>query len=169
MICCGIFWRGNSRGYLSWFIDRRSLTDTLSPIERSERMSRVRNKNSIPEMKLRRLVHGLGYRYRLHVGKLPGKPDLVFPGRRSVIFMHGCFWHRHPGCKLARLPKSKLDFWVKKLEANRQRDISHQKQLSELGWRVLVIWECEMSDIERVSLLVKKFLDTEKVNSNEIS
>jgi len=132
-------------------------------------MSRVRNKNSIPEMKLRRLVHGLGYRYRLHVGKLPGKPDLVFPGRRSVIFMHGCFWHRHPGCKLARLPKSKLDFWVEKLEANRQRDIAHQKQLRELGWRVLVIWECEMDDIEHVSLMVKTFLGAERVNSNEIS
>lgn len=145
------------------------MTDTLSPEERSERMSRVRNKDSIPEMKLRRLVHGLGYRYRLHVGKLPGKPDLVFPGRRSVIFMHGCFWHRHPGCKLARLPKSKLDFWVEKLEANKQRDITHQKQLRELGWRVLVIWECEMADLETVSLRVKEFLDTEQVNSNEIS
>ncbi|WP_230874856.1 very short patch repair endonuclease [Methylomonas sp. LL1] len=132
-------------------------------------MSRVRNKDSIPEMKLRRLVHGLGYRYRLHVGKLPGKPDLVFPGRRSVIFMHGCFWHRHPGCKLARLPKSKLDFWVEKLEGNKQRDITHQKQLWELGWRVLVIWECEMDDLETVSLRVKEFLDTEQVNSNEIS
>ncbi|QPK62428.1 DNA mismatch endonuclease Vsr [Methylomonas sp. LL1] len=145
------------------------MSDTLSPEERSERMSRVRNKDSIPEMKLRRLVHGLGYRYRLHVGKLPGKPDLVFPGRRSVIFMHGCFWHRHPGCKLARLPKSKLDFWVEKLEGNKQRDITHQKQLWELGWRVLVIWECEMDDLETVSLRVKEFLDTEQVNSNEIS
>lgn len=83
--------------------------------------------------------------------------------------MHGCFWHRHPGCKLARLPKSKLDFWVEKLEANKQRDITHQKQLRELGWRVLVIWECEMADLETVSLRVKEFLDTEQVNSNEIS
>jgi DNA mismatch endonuclease, patch repair protein len=153
---------------LGSFLPRQSLSDTLSPEERSERMSRVRNKNSIPEMKLRRLVHGLGYRYRLHVGKLPGKPDLVFPGRRSAIFMHGCFWHRHPGCKLARLPKSKLDFWVEKLEANRQRDIAHQKQLRELGWRVLVIWECEMGDIEHVSLMVKTFLGAKQVNSYEI-
>lgn len=134
------------------------MTDTLSPKERSERMSLIRGKDSAPEMKLRRLVHGMGFRYRLHVRGLPGKPDLVFPARRALIFMHGCFWHRHEGCKLARLPKSKLDFWETKLEANRQRDLLHQQQLRELGWRVLVMWECEMGDTERVSRIVKKFL-----------
>jgi DNA mismatch endonuclease (patch repair protein) len=137
---------------------RQDLADTLSPKERSERMSRIRGKGSNPEMRLRRLVHGLGFRYRLHVKELPGKPDLVFPARRAVIFMHGCFWHRHEGCKLARLPKSKLDFWMAKLEANRQRDLIHQRQLSDLGWRVLVIWECELNDIEHVSQIIKKFL-----------
>lgn len=119
----------------------------------------IRGKDSAPEMKLRRLVHGMGYRYRLHVKELPGKPDLVFPGRRAVIFMHGCFWHRHTVCKLARLPKSKLSFWETKLEANRQRDISHQRQLLKLGWRVLVLWECEISDTERVSAVVRDFLN----------
>lgn len=137
---------------------RQDLADTLSPKERSERMSKIRGKGSNPEMRLRRLVHGLGFRYRLHVKELPGKPDLVFPAKRAVIFMHGCFWHRHEGCKLARLPKSKLDFWMAKLEANRQRDLIHQRQLSDLGWRVLVIWECELNDIEHVSQIIKKFL-----------
>lgn len=121
-------------------------------------MSLIRCKDSAPEMKLRRLVHGMGFRYRLHVKELPGTPDLVFPARRALIFMHGCFWHRHQGCKLARLPKSKLDFWETKLEANRQRDLLFQRQLRELGWRVLVVWECEMSDTERVSCIVKGFL-----------
>lgn len=136
----------------------QNLADTLSPKERSERMSRIRDKDSKPEMRLRRLVHSLGFRYRLHVKKLPGKPDLVFPARHAVIFMHGCFWHRHEECKLARLPKSKLGFWITKLEANRQRDLIHQRQLSDLGWRVLVIWECELNDTEHVSQIVKKFL-----------
>jgi DNA mismatch endonuclease (patch repair protein) len=125
-------------------------------------MSLIRDKDSTPEMKLRRLIHGMGFRYRLHVKALPGKPDLVFPSRRSVIFMHGCFWHRHEGCKLARLPKSKLDFWKPKLEANKERDLLHQRQLGDLGWRVLVVWECEMIYTERVSTIVRNFLSEEE-------
>ena len=121
-------------------------------------MSLIRNAGSSPEMKLRRLVHGMGFRYRLHAGDLPGRPDLVFPSRRAVIFMHGCFWHRHEGCKLARLPKSKLDFWKPKLESNRIRDLQKQQQLRDLGWRVLVVWECELADTDRVSALVREFL-----------
>jgi len=109
-------------------------------------------------MKLRRLVHGMGFRYRLHVKELPGKPDLVFPSKHAVIFMHGCFWHRHEGCKLARLPKSKLEFWKTKLEANQNRDLIHQRQLEDLGWRVLVVWECEMGDRDHVSMIVRGFL-----------
>nr|VFJ75576.1 MAG: T/G mismatch-specific endonuclease [Candidatus Kentron sp. FW] len=132
--------------------------DTLSREERSRRMSLIRNAGSSPEMKLRRLVHGMGFRYRLHAGDLPGRPDLVFPSRRAVIFMHGCFWHRHEGCKLARLPKSKLDFWKPKLESNRIRDLQKQQQLRDLGWRVLVVWECELADTDRVSALVREFL-----------
>jgi DNA mismatch endonuclease (patch repair protein) len=121
-------------------------------------MSRIRDKGSAPEMKIRRLIHGMGFRYRLHVKELPGKPDLVFPSRRAVIFMHGCFWHRHEECKLARLPKSKLDFWKPKLEANKERDLLHQRQLRDLGWRVLVVWECEMIYTERISTIVRNFL-----------
>ena len=135
------------------------MVDTLTKKERSERMSLIRASGSAPELKLRRLVHRMGFRYRLHVKGLPGKPDLVFPSRRAVIFMHGCFWHRHGGCKLARLPKSKLDFWEPKLNANKQRDIGDQRKLKELGWRVLVIWECELANLDHVSSTVTKFLE----------
>lgn len=110
-------------------------------------MSMVRGLDTRPEMLIRRLIHRMGYRYRLHVSKLPGKPDIVFASRGKIIFVHGCFWHRHPklSCKLARMPKSRLDFWQPKLEQNRQRDLVTQKQLKRDGWRVLVIWECEIN------------------------
>ena len=144
--------------------------DTLSPEERSERMSRIRGKDSNPEMKLRRLIHGMGFRYRLHVRNLPGKPDLVFPRRRAVIFMHGCFWHRHEGCKLARLPKSKISFWKEKLETNRQRDLLNQELLREQGWHILVVWECQLNDTAKVSRIVGEFLiDRDERNNNESS
>ena len=118
--------------------------DTLTPRERSERMARVKNADTKPEMIVRRLVHGMGYRYRLHAKSLPGKPDLSFSRRRKVIFVHGCFWHRHEGCPLARLPKSRRDFWLPKLEANRLRDEKIEAELRANGWDVLVIWECEL-------------------------
>lgn len=137
---------------------RRCRMDTLSPSQRSERMSRIRARDSAPEVRLRRLVHAMGFRYRLHVKDLPGTPDLVFPSRRAVIFMHGCFWHRHKGCKLARLPKSRLDFWEIKLEENRRRDLLNRRKLRSLGWRVLVVWECELRDPESVSRVVADFL-----------
>ena len=122
------------------------MPDTLSAAERSERMSRVRSKDTKPEMAVRRLVHGLGYRYKLHDSSLPGKPDLVFPSRRKVIFVHGCFWHRHGArCPLTRLPKSKLDFWAPKLEQNRQRDQRNKRLLRAGGWRALTIWECQLA------------------------
>lgn len=133
--------------------------DTLTPKQRSERMSRVRAKDTKPEMVVRRLVHSMGYRYRLHVAALPGRPDLVFPGRGAVIFVHGCFWHRHKGCKLARLPKSRLDFWVPKLEANRQRDTAVLRLLRKSGWRVLVVWECQTKQPEALARRLRQFLD----------
>ena len=137
-----------------------TMTDTLTPKERSERMSRIRSKDTKPEMIVRRLVHGMGYRYRLHRRNLPSIPDLVFPSRKKVIFVHGCFWHRHPdpGCKLARLPKSRLDFWKPKLEANRQRDLENIHKLSRQGWEVLVVWECEIDDKEQLENIIKSFL-----------
>ncbi|MFC4257411.1 very short patch repair endonuclease [Marinobacter lacisalsi] len=135
--------------------------DSLTPVERSERMSRVRHKNTKPEMVVRRLVHGMGYRFRLHAKDLPGSPDLVFRSRRSVIFVHGCFWHRHSGCRLARLPKSRTTFWSQKLEENQQRDRRNQEELRELGWSVLVVWECELRDLEGVGRKLKGFLNNE--------
>lgn len=123
-------------------------------------MSRVRSKDTKPELLVRRLVHGMGYRYRLHSRTLPGHPDLVFTRRRKIVFVHGCFWHRHPdpGCKLARMPKSRLDFWAPKLELNRRRDIESQAKLRELGWDVLVVWECELRDRADLESRIRSFL-----------
>jgi DNA mismatch endonuclease (patch repair protein) len=123
-------------------------------------MSRVRGRDTKPEMLVRRLTHGMGYRYRLHRRGLPGSPDLVFPSRMKVIFVHGCFWHQHldPGCKLARLPKSKLDFWGPKLETNRERDERNLVLLAELGWDVLVIWECQAKNREELQARIGEFL-----------
>jgi DNA mismatch endonuclease (patch repair protein) len=133
--------------------------DTIPPSERSEIMSRVRSKNSRPEMLVRRLVFAEGYRYRLHDRKLPGCPDLVFRGRAKVIFVHGCFWHRHEKCALARMPKSRLDFWEPKLTANKERDARNKKLLAKEGWKVLTIWECELKDTERLKRTIRRFLD----------
>jgi DNA mismatch endonuclease (patch repair protein) len=136
------------------------MADTLSRDERSIRMALVRAKNTKPEMKVRSLVYGAGFRYRLHVSVLPGRPDLVFASRRKVIFVHGCFWHRHraKGCRLGRLPKSRIDFWLPKLEGNRQRDIRNARKLRDAGWKVLQIWECELTNPDRLLNRVRRFL-----------
>lgn len=135
------------------------MTDTMSPEERSRRMSLVRSIDTKPEMAVRRLVHSLGYRYRLHGSDLPGRPDLVFRSRRAVVFVHGCFWHRHEGCSLARLPKSRVEFWMAKLEGNRERDARKVVALKEAGWRVLVVWECELKNMEVLAERLRRFLD----------
>ena len=134
--------------------------DTLTPRERSERMSRVRCKDTGPELIVRRMLHGMGYRYRLHCRQLPGGPDLCFPSRRLVIFVHGCFWHRHDEklCKLTRLPKSRIEFWRLKLEGNRIRDNRRQVALHELGWSVLLVWECELGYKEQLRNKLTSFL-----------
>jgi DNA mismatch endonuclease (patch repair protein) len=136
------------------------MADTLTKEQRSERMGLVLGKDTGPEMAVRRTVHGLGYRYRLHGKGLPGRPDLVFGKKKKVIFVHGCFWHRHgdSSCKLARLPKSRLDFWVPKLEANKERDTRNQGALRAEGWGVLVIWECELTDQPALARKIGKFL-----------
>ena len=135
--------------------------DTLTRSQRSERMSRVRAKDTKPEMRVRRLVHSLGYRYRLHRSDLPGKPDLVFVARQKVIFVHGCFWHRHAGCPNTRLPKSNLSFWQPKLETNKARDTRNKRRLTVLGWRYLVIWECETHNASALTRKVIKFLESQ--------
>jgi DNA mismatch endonuclease (patch repair protein) len=136
--------------------------DPLTKKERSERMSRVKNKDTEPEMAVRRLIYGMGYRYRLHVSSLPGKPDLVFKGRRKVIFVHGCFWHLHDECKSYNLPKSRTDFWMPKLKRNRERDEENIAALEDAGWEVLVIWECQINDLEDVSARVRQFLEDDR-------
>ncbi|MHB0974064.1 MAG: very short patch repair endonuclease [Thiobacillus sp.] len=139
------------------------MVDTLTPSERSTRMSRVRAKDTKPELLARRLVHSMGYRYRLHRRDLPGCPDIVFPRRRKVIFVHGCFWHRHgKDCPLTRWPKSRMEFWRPKLEANRARDKRVQRELGALGWKYLVVWECELRDKESLAMKIREFLDDNK-------
>ena len=122
--------------------------DTVSKQKRSEIMGRVKSKDTRPEMTVRRITHRMGYRYRLHRKKLPGKPDLVFPGRKKVIFVHGCFWHRHPGCKLAYTPKQNRAFWEEKFVSNVVRDRENLTALEANGIRVLVVWECQLKSIK---------------------
>lgn len=112
---------------------------------RSAQMALVRGRDTKPEMRVRKALHAAGLRYRLHDRRLPGAPDLVFPSRRLALFVHGCFWHQHPGCAAARMPKSRLDFWKPKLTGNAERDARHHMALEDLGWTVMVIWECETS------------------------
>ena len=137
--------------------------DTLSPRERSARMALIRGKNTKPELVVRRLVHSLGYRYRLHRRDLPGTPDLVFPSRGKEIFVHGCFWHRHraASCPLARLPKSRPEFWTSKLEANAKRDTRSVRELRRMGWQVMTIWECQLRGARLVDR-IRGFLDAER-------
>ena len=121
-------------------------------------MSRIRSKGMKPEMIVRRLVHAMGYRYRLHQNALPGTPDLVFPSRRKVIFVHGCFWHQHAGCSDGHLPASNRGYWIPKLQRNTRRDQIAVEKLRELGWDVLIIWECETKLQDNISTKVKEFL-----------
>jgi len=120
--------------------------DRLTRQKRSELMGLVRSKNTKPEMAVRRLVHALGYRYRLHGSSLPGRPDLVFASRRKVIFVHGCFWHRHTGCAKATTPKANAAFWIAKFRANRKRDRLNERRLVSAGWDVVTVWECELKE-----------------------
>jgi DNA mismatch endonuclease, patch repair protein len=122
-------------------------------------MARIKSKDTGPEWVVRRLVFSLGYRYRLHDSRLPGRPDLVFASRRKTIFVHGCFWHRHQRCSLARLPKSRPEFWLPKLNGNRLRDQRKLAALKRLGWRALVVWECQLRDTSRLQNRIVKFLD----------
>lgn len=121
-------------------------------------MARIRSKDTSPEIAVRKLLHSLGYRFRLHRKDLPGKPDLVLPRYKAAILVHGCFWHRHPGCKYAYSPKSNVEFWQKKFDANQTRDLKVQAQLVEMGWRYCVIWECETSNLDKLREKVVAFL-----------
>ena len=136
--------------------------DTISPVRRSKNMRRIPSAGTAPEMAVRRLVHSLGYRYRLRKKDLPGKPDLVFAPRRKVIFVHGCFWHQHtePSCRIVREPKSNRGYWAPKLNRNKQRDVEHEDALGRAGWETLTIWECEIErDVQSVEHKLRAFLD----------
>ena len=136
------------------------MTDNLTPEQRSYCMSRIRHKDMSPELAVRSLTHGMGFRFRLHRKDLPGSPDLTLARYRAVIFVHGCFWHWHPepDCPIAGLPKSNLEYWTPKLTRTRDRDLEHLSGLSELGWRALVIWECELREPESVLERIRRFL-----------
>lgn len=132
--------------------------DTLTAEERSEVMSRVAGKNTRPELAVRRAAYALGYRYRLHRRDLPGCPDLTLAPLKKVIFVHGCFWHRHPGCPRTRTPKSNTDFWVKKFDQNVKRDRQSSASLHKAGWKVLTVWECQTEDELSLRRLLSRFL-----------
>jgi DNA mismatch endonuclease (patch repair protein) len=129
-------------------------------MDRSENMRRIRSKGMLPELAVRSLVHRMGFRFRLHRKDLPGKPDLVFVSRWKVIFVHGCFWHSHQGCKIAHKPKSNADYWGPKLERNQARDSRNIKALREARWKALVIWECELKKVSALGSRIRKFLES---------
>jgi DNA mismatch endonuclease (patch repair protein) len=132
--------------------------DTISADRRSENMRRIRSKGMKPELVVRQLAHGMGYRYRLHSPNLPGKPDLVFPRLKKIIEVRGCFWHQHGGCIDSHVPKSRTEYWRPKLQRNQRRDNENIQKLRDLGFRVLVLWECEISKDKRLAKKLRRFL-----------
>ena len=134
------------------------MVDIFDVEKRSEIMSRIRGRNTRPELVVRRIAHALGFRFRLHRRDLPGCPDIVFPRYRAVILVHGCFWHRHPECKYAYSPKTRIQFWEEKFKGNVVRDRRNELALSDLGWRTMVIWECETKDHAAVAERIASFL-----------
>lgn len=134
------------------------MSDHVTREQRSRMMSAIRGKDTAPEMAVRRLAHALGYRFRLHRKDLPGKPDLVFPGRRAVIFVHGCYWHGHGCARGGTGAKSNQDYWGPKIARNRERDVRNAVALKEAGWRVMTVWECETKNRERMAANLRGFL-----------
>ncbi len=136
------------------------MTDNRTVESRGVLMGRIGGKNTVPELTVRRLLHGLGYRFRLHRKALPGTPDIVFPGRRKAIFVHGCFWHGH-GCSIGRPPKSRLDYWLPKLEANKLRDQAKRAELAAIGWKTFIVWQCQIKQIDELADVLVAFLAEE--------
>ena len=132
--------------------------DRLTKKKRSWNMSRIRSRNTTPERTVRSILHRLGYRFRLQSQVLPGRPDVVLTRYKTVVFVHGCFWHRHPGCSFAYTPKSRKEFWARKFSSNIARDLRVIRTLQTLGWRVLVVWECELRDMLAVSRRLERQL-----------
>ena len=134
------------------------MSDVFTPEKRSAIMRRVKSRNTSPELMLRRLIWSMGGRYRLHRADLPGKPDIVMPGRRLAVFMHGCFWHGHDCARGSRVPKGNRDYWVGKIGRNRERDAAARAALEARGWRVEVVWECALKDREELAARVRNWL-----------
>ena len=134
------------------------MTDIMSASERSARMALIRSKDTKPELLIRKLLHRLGYRFRLHRRDLPGKPDIVFPSRCKAIYVHGCFWHHHTSCSVGHVPHSRRGFWIEKFRRNTERDARNLNALRALGWQVLVIWECACHDHTALKELLVQFL-----------
>ena len=124
------------------------MADTITSERRSWNMSQIRGKDTKPELRVRSLLHRMGFRFRLHRKDLPGRPDIVLPKYRTVVLVHGCFWHRHPECRFAYMPKSRISFWSKKFKQNVERDKRNQQAMADLGWKVIVVWECELRNLK---------------------
>lgn len=144
------------------------MVDSLTPDRRSWNMSRIRGSNTAPEKQVRSILHAEGYRFRLHDKTLPGKPDIVLPKYRSVILVHGCFWHRHAGCRLSYSPKSRIEFWQAKFARTVERDKENLACLNALGWKALVIWECQITDTEKLIARINKFLQQPSYGSDHV-
>ena len=134
--------------------------DVHSPKQRSYNMSQIKSENTRPEMLIRKWLWSHGYRYRLHQKGLPGKPDIVFPGRRKVLFVHGCFWHKH-NCRYFKWPETNVTFWKNKITETVERDKKNYEKLKKAGWKYLIIWECEIKDISIIENKIKKFIETD--------
>lgn len=140
------------------------MADKISKARRSANMRNIRAKNTAPELTVRRLVHGLGFRYRLHSAKLPGKPDMVLSRLKKIVEVRGCFWHQHKGCIDSHMPKSRRDYWIPKLAGNVRRDKTNEQKLRKNGWDVLTIWECELCDTDRLRARIIAFLNADRVS-----
>jgi len=134
------------------------MADVFTTAKRSQIMSRIGGKNSAPEMRVRRLLHALGFRFRLHPTNLPGKPDIVLPRHRKVVLIHGCFWHSHPGCPRAARPTTNVEFWQKKMDGNHARDRRVLRELKKRGWSVLVLWQCQLKSVDVLTRRLLRFL-----------
>lgn len=134
------------------------MADRMSRSKRSALMARIRRSDTGPELSVRRLLHHLGYRFRIQLAEVPGRPDVAFPKKKRAIFIHGCFWHAHQGCPIHKIPKTRTDFWQEKFKRNRERDQRLLKEADAQGWECLVLWECELGDLKVVGERLKRFL-----------
>jgi DNA mismatch endonuclease (patch repair protein) len=136
------------------------MTDTLTIAERRRLMAKIKGKNTAPELAVRSLLHRAGHRFRIHVRALPGTPDIVLPRHRTIVFVHGCFWHRHTGCKIATTPQTHRKFWADKFARNMANDQKHRRRLRRLGWRIVTVWSCQLKHPDRVLARIEKALQS---------